>query len=82
MRLFFTIVQTNARFETIYYAHVNEDNTIARDLLFLHQPCTLYCITGSGERLISLLDAPGLSKVVAIDSNPEANFLLELKFNF
>ncbi|MCK5371771.1 MAG: DUF3419 family protein [Cyclobacteriaceae bacterium] len=63
----------------IYYSHVNEDNTIERDLVFLHQPCTLYCITGSGERLISLLDAPGLSKVVAIDSNPEANFLLELK---
>jgi S-adenosylmethionine:diacylglycerol 3-amino-3-carboxypropyl transferase len=58
---------------------VNEDNNIEREIAFRNKPSTIFCITGSGERLISLLDSPGLEKIVAVDINPEAQFLLELK---
>ena len=63
----------------LYYSHVNEDNNIEREIVFHNKPSTIFCISGSGERLISLLDTPGLKKVVAIDFNPEAQFLLNLK---
>ncbi len=39
----------------------------------------LICIAGSGERLIGLLDGERLRKVWAVDINPEALFLTELK---
>jgi len=63
----------------LYYSHVNEDNNVEREIVFRNKPSTIFCITGSGERLISLIDSPGLEKVVAVDINPEAQFLLELK---
>ena len=63
----------------IYYSHVNEDNNIERNICFQNKPSTIFCITGSGERLISLLDAPQLKMVLAIDNNQEAQYLLELK---
>ena len=39
----------------------------------------LYCIAGSGERLISLLNHRALKQVHIIDNNSEALFLTELK---
>lgn len=63
----------------LFYSHINEDNNVERQLCHRIKPGTLVCITGSGERLISLLDTPGLEKVFAVDVNPEAQFLLELK---
>ncbi|MBC7568883.1 MAG: DUF3419 family protein [Spirosoma sp.] len=63
----------------LFYSHVNEDNTVERNALLRQQPDTLVSITGSGERLLALLDAPSLRQVVAVDTNIEAQHLFALK---
>ena len=62
----------------IWYSHINEDSRIERDLLFSGNYKTGACISGSGERLIALLDYPARD-FYAIDINPDALKLLELK---
>lgn len=63
----------------LYYSHVNEDNYAERELLKKSAFSDLYCIVGSGERLIALLDFPAIKNVSAIDCNPEAIFLAQVK---
>lgn len=63
----------------IYYSHVNEDNWVERQMMAQRPFNDLCCIVGSGERVISLMDQEGLQNVYAVDNNPEALFLLELK---
>lgn len=63
----------------IYYSHVNEDCRPERAALDRSGSNTVVAIAGSGERLIGLLDAAQLETAWAIDNNPEALFLTELK---
>lgn len=63
----------------IYYSNVNEDNFIERRLINAGSFQDLFCIAGSGERLISLLDHPSIKRVYIIDHNEEAIFLIQLK---
>ncbi|MEM9920157.1 MAG: DUF3419 family protein [Bacteroidota bacterium] len=63
----------------LYYSHVNEDNLVERRLAQAFEPDYLVTITGSGERVMSLLDVPSVKEVVAVDFNAAAQFLLELK---
>jgi len=63
----------------LYYSHVNEDNNVEREMVFCNHPGTIFCITGSGERVISLLDSPGLKRLMAVDINREAQLLLKIK---
>lgn len=63
----------------IYYSHVNEDNLAERNSMSGSQYDSLYVIAGSGERVIALLDHPGLESVHLIDNNREALYLCELK---
>jgi S-adenosylmethionine:diacylglycerol 3-amino-3-carboxypropyl transferase len=63
----------------IWYSHVNEDNRAERDLLLEGPYEKVICITGSGERALSLMDASRVHAFHAVDINREANFLLELK---
>lgn len=61
------------------YSHVNEDSRAERQLLISHPYETIACVAGSGERVLALLDQPALKNVFAIDTNPTALYLLELK---
>ena len=61
----------------IWYSHVNEDSSAERN--FNQDFSTLFCIAGSGERLIALLDNHNLKQVYAIDTNLDALQLLKLK---
>lgn len=63
----------------IYYSNINEDNFVERRLLNAGSFQDLFCIAGSGERLISLLDHPSINRVYVIDHNEEAIFLIQLK---
>ena len=63
----------------IFYSHVNEDNFVERKILNSESYKDLFCIAGSGERLIALLDNPHLKRVHIIDNNKEALHLTELK---
>lgn len=63
----------------VYYSHVNEDNVPEREAVLQQQPDTLVGITGSGERLLALLDAPSLRRVIAVDTNSEAQHLFAIK---
>ncbi len=62
----------------IWYSHINEDSSIERELLSQGDYKTVACVCGSGERFIALLDHPA-KDFYAIDINPEALMLLELK---
>ena len=63
----------------IWYSHVNEDSTVEREIALNGNFDRIFCIAGSGERLIALLDLPSISEIHAIDSNIEALRLLALK---
>ncbi len=63
----------------IYYSHVNEDNSAERLYYQNHPALNLIAIAGSGERVISMIDFDCLENIKAVDTNPEALFLLELK---
>lgn len=63
----------------LYYTHVNEDNRIERQLLQQHGCTTAVAVTGSGERVLALMDAESIKKIIAVDLNKEAIFLLQLK---
>jgi len=63
----------------LFYTHVNEDNRVEKALLAETSCKTLVAVTGSGERVIALLDKKGLQTVHAVDVNAAALFLLELK---
>lgn len=65
--------------EMIYYSHVNEDNQVERQMMAQQRYTQLISIVGSGERVISLMDLDGLEEIYAIDINPPALYLLELK---
>ena len=63
----------------IYYSHVTEDNC-AEQLYFQNHPASnLLAIAGSGERIIAMIDLDHLDIIKAVDKNPEALYLLELK---
>lgn len=61
----------------IWYSHVNEDSTAERN--YGHDFSTLFCVVGSGERVLALLDMPNLKQVYAVDTNIDALHLLKLK---
>jgi S-adenosylmethionine:diacylglycerol 3-amino-3-carboxypropyl transferase len=63
----------------LYYSHVNEDNSIERELLQTSGCRAVAAVAGSGERLIALLDYEPCTEFHAIDTNEEALFLLQLK---
>lgn len=63
----------------LYYSHVNEDSCIERQLLQQENYPTVIAIAGSGERVLALLDNPHIKKMIVVDSNIEALFLLQLK---
>ena len=63
----------------IYYSHINEDNSVERQILNTASYEDLFCIAGSGERLISLLDHPSLKRIHIVDNNLEALYLTQLK---
>ena len=63
----------------IYYSHINEDNWVEKQLMDQGHFERLVTVCGSGERVISLLSHPHLSKVDVVDINIKALFLLELK---
>ena len=63
----------------IYYTHINEDNLVERKILNSGFYEDLFCVSGSGERLIALLDHQSLKRVHVIDNNREALYLTQLK---
>lgn len=62
----------------IWYSHINEDSSVERAQLAHTSYDHVACVAGSGERFIALLDHPA-KEFHAIDINPEAILLLELK---
>lgn len=65
--------------DMIYYSHVNEDNRVERQLLELSGSSAVVTVAGSGERVLALMDNSTTKKIIAVDLNKEALFLLELK---
>ena len=65
----------------LYYSHINEDSSIERMLLDKDLYPVVIAVAGSGERVIALMDNPHVEKIMAIDINKEALYLLELKIN-
>lgn len=63
----------------LYYSHINEDNLVEHQCLHEGLYESLFCIAGSAERLIALLDKPTLKNVFVIDLNSDALYLSELK---
>lgn len=63
----------------IYYSHVNEDNLLEKNILKSDAYKNLFCVAGSGERLLALLGNSNLQNVFVVDANEEALFLTELK---
>ncbi|MBF0312202.1 MAG: DUF3419 family protein [Oligoflexia bacterium] len=63
----------------ICYSHVIEDNRIDRHMIQNAKATMATAITGNGERVIALLDTPSLEEIYCIDTNPENQYLLELK---
>lgn len=63
----------------IDYSHVNEDNRIERDLLINSKCKTVVAVCGSGERVVALMDPDNCKKILVVDSNSHAIFLLQLK---
>jgi len=63
----------------IFYSHINEDNFAERKILNSGLYEDLFCVSGSGERLIALLDHPSLKRINVIDNNREALYLTQLK---
>jgi len=64
----------------LFYSHVNEDNTIERQLLQNSGCRHAVAIAGSGERVIALMDHESCKKITAVDFNKDALFLLQLKY--
>lgn len=62
----------------IWYSHINEDSNVERAILANKRWPQIHCIAGSGERFIALLDIDCPS-FCAVDINPDALMLLELK---
>jgi len=73
------MILTLIHFNMLFYSHVNEDNTIERQLLQNSGCRHAVAIAGSGERVIALLDQECCNKITVVDSNKEAMFLLQLK---
>ncbi len=65
-------------FHTLNYSSVNEDWRTEAGGLHLSATDRVLCVTGSGERALSLLAAAPV-EVTAIDLNPVQNHLLSLK---
>jgi S-adenosylmethionine:diacylglycerol 3-amino-3-carboxypropyl transferase len=63
----------------IYYSHINEDNSVERNLMNIGSYEELICVAGSGERVISLLDHPSLKRILVVDNNKNALYLTQLK---
>jgi len=63
----------------IWYSHINEDSTAERWVLSQRSFNTLVVIAGSGERVMALLDTPGIERLVAVDINPDALDLLRVR---
>lgn len=63
----------------LFYSHVNEDNRVERKVLAEHACPTVVAISGSGERVLALMDQAAVNTIIAVDVNVEALYLLELK---
>ena len=63
----------------IYYSHVNEDNRIERNLMQQAGCPVAVAIAGSGERVLSLMDIKSCKKIMVVDCNEHAIYLLQLK---
>ncbi|MBK9571078.1 MAG: DUF3419 family protein [Chitinophagaceae bacterium] len=63
----------------LYYSHTNEDNRLEKELLQSSACDTAIVIVGSGERVLALMNNKACKKVLAVDINKEAIFLLQLK---
>ena len=63
----------------IYYSHVNEDNRVELQLLEKNACPAVVALAGSGERVIALMGNDSCKEIHAVDKNPEALFLLQLK---
>lgn len=63
----------------IFYSHVNEDNIVEKYCMNQTSFQNLVCISGSGERVLALMDHSSLNQLFVIDSNIEALHLMELK---
>lgn len=68
-------IQTNM----LYYSHTNEDNRIEQQLLQSSACTTAIVVAGSGERVLALMGNSYCKKIIAVDINEEAIFLLQLK---
>ena len=65
--------------DMLYYSHVNEDNSIERKLLLAGDYSVVVAVAGSGERVLAIMDNKSVKRILAIDVNEEALFLLQLK---
>ena len=63
----------------IWYSHVNEDNAVEEEIAARGGFARIFCVAGSGERVISLLGAPTVREIHAIDLNDDAMHMLSLK---
>jgi S-adenosylmethionine:diacylglycerol 3-amino-3-carboxypropyl transferase len=63
----------------LYYSHINEDNSVERELLRLSKSPTAVVVAGSGERVLALMDCVTCKRFAVVDINEEALFLLQLK---
>jgi len=63
----------------IYYSHINEDNRVERKLQQAGKFAIVVAICGSGERVLSLLDNSACKRMIVVDFNEEAIYLLQLK---
>ena len=63
----------------LWYSHINEDSTAERWVLEQASFNTLVAIAGSGERVMALLDTPGINRLYAVDVNPDAVDLLRVR---
>ena len=63
----------------LWYSHINEDSTAERWVLSQGRFNTLVVIAGSGERVMALLDTPGIERLFAVDINPDALDLLRVR---
>ncbi|HET9279598.1 MAG TPA: DUF3419 family protein, partial [Flavitalea sp.] len=59
----------------IYYSHVNEDNRVERQLLQESMCDTVVGVSGSGERILALMDNIQSTEFHVVDVNEEALFL-------
>lgn len=73
------MVSTSTVTTMLWYSHINEDSTAERWVLSQQSFNTMVVIAGSGERVMALLDTPGIERLYAVDINPDALNLLRVR---